>query len=442
MSTEEKIRKKIHALVKTLFTQKQKNKKFIPGKSLISIGEKVYDEQELINGADAVLDGWWTEGRFAKEFEDKFSKLIGKKYVSLTNSGSSANLIAVSALTSATLEERALKPGDEVITAAMGFPTTVNPIILQQAVPVFVDVKLETGNVDMFQVEKAISKKTKAIVLAHTLGNPFPVKEVAAIAKKYNLWVIEDCCDALGSTYQKKQVGSFGDMATFSFYAAHHITMGQGGAVITNNALLHAAIRQFSNWGSECLCDPGKHNYCKNVIKRPKFKTLPKEYYHRYIYSQIGFNTRLTDMQAALGVPQIKKLGKFTKKRQDNFNALYAFFKQYETYFILSTWEKEASPSWFGFMLILRDNSPFTRYDIVGFLESKKISTRSPLGGNLLRHPAYENIKHRVIGDLKNSNKMMNDGFWIGVHPGIGKEQLQYIMQVFHEFFKTFDRKR
>jgi CDP-6-deoxy-D-xylo-4-hexulose-3-dehydrase len=320
----------------------------------------------------------------------------------------------------------------------MGFPTTINPIIQQGCIPVFVDVDLDTQNVNIARLEKAISKKTRAIMLAHTLGNPFAIKEVVKLARKHNLWVIEDSCDALGSKYKDKYVGTYGDLATFSFYAAHHMTMGEGGAIVTNNPLLHTAVRQFRNWGSECLCDTGKSNKCKDVIAHPKFKKLPNEYYHRFIYSQIGYNLKITDMQAAIGVAQLKKMPSFMKKRQVNFDTFYAFFKKYEKYFVLPKWEKESEPCWFGFMLTLKEDAPFDRFEIVNYLEENKISTRSPLAGNLLKHPAYMSIEHRVVGDLKNTDTIMNNAFWIGVHQNIDKEQRDYVLKTFEGFFKKF----
>lgn len=431
---ENQLKKEIFSKIKQIVRLREEEKRFIPGETVISVAGKRYDDKELINGVDAVLEGWWTEGRFAKEFEKNFSTFLGVKYITLANSGSSANLIAFSALTSKNLGKKALKPGDEVITVAMGFPTTVNPIIQKGCIPVFVDVDIDTRNINTTQIERAISKKTRAIMVAHTLGNPFAIKEVTKLAKKHDLWVIGDCCDALGAKYDGKYVGTYEDLATFSFYAAHHMTMGEGGAIVTNNPLLHTAVRQFRNWGSNCLCDTGKNNRCKNTMTHTTFKKLPSEYYHRFIYSQIGYNLKITDMQAAIGVAQLKKMPGFMKKRQQNFDALYVFFKKYEKYFILPKWLEVAEPCWFGLMLVLRDHCPFNRFEIVSFLEEKKISTRSPLAGNLLRHPPYARIEHRVVGDLRNTDTIMNNAFWIGVHQNIDKNQLGYMMEVFEQF--------
>lgn len=428
----------ISKVINKYYKENFSKKKFIPGVSSVPVSGKVFDENELIYGIDAVLDGWWTEGRFAKEFEKNFSRYLNVRYVSLVNSGSSANLLALSALTSEIFKERALKPGDEVITAALGFPTTVNPIVQNKCIPVFVDVDITTHNVLPDQIERAVSKKTKAIIIGHTLGNPFDLKKVLKIAKRNNLWLIEDCCDALGSTYNKRLVGTFGDIATFSFYPAHQITMGEGGAVVTNKPLLHRAIRQFRDWGRDCWCDTGQDNTCgKRFIW--KIGDLPLGYDHKYIYSQIGYNLKLTDFQAAIGVAQLKKLPEFIKKRRENFQKLYKELSKHKKYFILPEKQKKADPCWFGFVLVIADNAPFTRLDIVKFLESKKIATRSLFGGNLLKHPAYKNIKKRVIGNLKNSDIIMHNGFWIGVYPGINDEMIKYILTQFQNFISQYE---
>lgn len=413
------------------------NKKFIPGASYIPVSGKVFDKEELSLGIEAVLDGCWTEGRFAQKFEKEFSKLLGVKYVSLVNSGSSANLIAFSALTSKNLGDKRLKPGDEIITIAAAFPTTVNPIIIHGCIPVFVDVDLRTRNIEMKGLKKALTKKTRAVILAHTLGNPFSLKEVVSFCRKHNLWLIEDCCDALGSKYNNKMVGGFGDVATFSFYPAHQITMGEGGAVVTNNPLLYKSIRQFRDWGRDCWCRTGEDNTCKKRFKW-KLGNLPYGYDHKYIYSQIGYNLKLTDLQAAIGVAQLKKLQKFIKIRKINFNILYNFFKKYKRFFILPKWEKDADPCWFGFLIVIKDKSPFTRLELVNFLESKKIATRSLFGGNLLHHPAYKEIKYKKIGNLENSDKITNNGFWIGIYPGIDDQRLKYMINTFSSFMMKY----
>lgn len=425
--------KKFVDLTRKYYKENLSVKKFVPGQTYIPVSGKVFDEKELTNGIQSILEGWWTEGKFAGEFEKKFASILGVRYVSLVNSGSSANLVAFSALTSNALRDRALKPGDEVITVATGFPTTVNPIILKGCIPVFVDVDLETRNVDIKQVKKAVTKKTKAIMVAHTLGNPFNLNEIVAIAKKYNLWLIEDCCDALGSKYAGKPVSSFGDIATFSFYPAHQITMGEGGAVVTNNPLLHRSIRQFRDWGRDCWCDTGKDNTCGNRFGW-KLGDLPFGYDHKYIYSQIGYNCKLTDMQAAIGLAQLEKLPAFVNKRRENFMKLYAYFQKHKKYFILPKWEKEAETCWFGFMLVIKKDSPFILLDLVNYLESKKIATRSLFAGNLLRHPAYKQIEYKVVGSLDNSDAIMERGFWIGVYPGITNEMIDFIFNTFDEF--------
>lgn len=411
------------------------SKKFIPSISSVPVSGKVFDEKELLLGIEAILDGWWTEGRFAESFERKFAALLNVRYVSLVNSGSSANLVAFSALTTPALKGRAIKPGDEVITTATGFPTTVNPIILKGCIPVFVDVDLATRNAKIADIKKAITKKTRAIVLAHTLGNPFALSEIVKLARAHNLWVIEDCCDALGSTYNNKYVGTFGDVATFSFYPAHQITMGEGGAVITNNPWLHRSIRQFRDWGRDCWCDTGKDDTCGKRFGW-KMGDLPFGYDHKYIYSQIGYNLKLTDIQAAIGLAQLDKLHDFIAMRKSNFQKLYKHLKKYEKFLILPKWEDEADPCWFGFMVVIKDGSTFTRLGLVNFLESKKIATRSLFAGNLLRHPAYKTIKYKIVGSLTNSDKIMNNGFWVGVHPGISNTMLKYMTSSFDEFFQ------
>ncbi|KKS31033.1 MAG: DegT/DnrJ/EryC1/StrS aminotransferase, partial [Candidatus Amesbacteria bacterium GW2011_GWA2_42_12] len=420
------------------FRNKLVKQKFIPGKTLVPVSGKVFDEEELINGVEAVLDGWWTEGRFAQEFEKQFREYLGVRYVSLVNSGSSANLVALSALTSSVFGERALKPGDEVITAATAFPTTVNPIIQNRLTPVFIDNDLGTKNATVDGIKKAISNKTRAIMMAHTLGNPMPLDGIMELVKKHNLWFIEDCCDALGSTYSGKMAGTFGHVATFSFYPAHMITMGEGGAVITQHPLIHRAIRQLRDWGRDCWCDTGKDNTCGKRFGW-KLGDLPFGYDHKYIYSQIGYNVKLTDMQAAIGLAQLKKLPQFITKRKENYQRLLKGLKRYEKYFLFTEIEKEADPCWFGFTIVVRDGAPFSKLELVKYLEDKKIATRSLFAGNLLKHPAYISRKDiRVIGKLSNSDKIMNDGFWIGVYPGITKEMIAYVCKTFDDYFKNY----
>lgn len=404
--------------------------------NLVRVSGKVFDEKELLNGVEAVLDGWWTEGRFAVEFEKELSKFLGVRYVSLVNSGSSANLAAFSALTSKKLGSRAIKPGDEVIVAATSFPTTVNPIIQNGCVPVFIDSDLITKNPTIASIKRAITKKTRAIMLAHTLGNPLPLNGIMELVKKYNLWFIEDCCDALGSTYDGKRTGSFGHVATFSFYPAHQITMGEGGAVVTSNPFVHMAIRQFRDWGRDCWCDTGQDDSCHRRFAW-KLGDLPYGYDHKYIYSQIGYNLKLTDMQAAIGLAQLKKLPKFIDARKRNFKALLKFFEKYNKYFIVSAAEPKSDPCWFGFMIVVKEGSPFTKLELVKYLEEHNIATRSLFAGNLLKHPAYLGRKDiRVIEKMTNANKIMNDGFWIGVFPGITDQMITYIKRTMISFFR------
>jgi len=401
----------------------------------IPVSGKVFDDEEINNLIKAAKDGWWTEGRFAKQFENDFKKYLGINFVSLVNSGSSANLVALYSLTSSVFGNRQLKPGDEFITTPVAFPTTVNPGIMYGLKPVFIDVKLDTLNIDAEQIEKAITKKTKLIMIAHTLGKPFDLEKIMRIVKKYNLWLIEDSCDALGSRYKNKLVGTFGDIATFSFYPAHQITMGEGGALVTNNSLIHRSIRQFRDWGRDCLCDTGKDDTCKKRFKW-KMGELPYGYDHKYIYSQIGFNLKLTDFQAAIGVAQLKKLPLFIKKRRINYQKFYQFFEKYSSYFILMENNSQEKISYFGFPVIVREDAPFTRNEITEYLESKKIGTRNIFSGNLLHHPAYINIKKsiKVVGSMINSDIIMNQAFWLGVYPGIGEKEIEYIKKTIKLF--------
>ena len=407
--------------------------KFIPGKTYIPASGKVFDQEEINNAIQAAKDGWWTEGRFAKKFETAFQKFMGVKYTSLVNSGSSANLLAVAALTSKAFGKKRLKAGDEFITSPVAFPTTVNPGILYDLKPVFVDVKLNTLNINADKIEKAITKKTKLIILAHTLGKPFNLDKIMKIVKKYNLWLIEDCCDALGSKYDGKLVGPFGDIATFSFYPAHIITMGEGGAITTNNPLIYKSIKQFRDWGRDCWCDTGKDNTCGKRFSW-QLGDLPFGYDHKYTYSQIGYNLKLTDFQPAIGLAQLKKLPYFIKKRKENYQKLYQFFKQYEKYFILLKTSPKEDPCWFGFPLIVRENAPFTRNQLTEYLEKNKIGTRNVFAGNLIRHPAYKDIDYKIAGDLKNADLVMNNAFWLGVFPGIGDKEIEYIKEKLKSF--------
>lgn len=410
----------------------QKPKEYIP------VSGKVYDEQEINNAIEAAKDAWWTEGRFVKEFERKFRNFMGRRYVSLVNSGSSANLVALYSLTSSVFGKKALQKGDEFITAAVGFPTTVNPGIQFGLTPVFVDVDLKTLNMDADQIEKAITPRTKLIMMAHTLGIPFDLEKVQYLAKKHDLWLIEDSCDALGSTYQGKLVGTFGDIATYSFYPAHQMTMGEGGAIITDNPLIHRSIRQFRDWGRDCWCDTGQDNTCAKRFGW-KLGELPEGYDHKYIYSQIGFNVKLTDFQAAIGVAQIDKVPAFIKARKENYKKLHTFFSNYPEYFQLIELSGKEDPCWFGFPVIVKDSAPFTRNELTHYLEDHNIGTRNVFAGNLLRHPAYLNLKKkRVIGKIKNADVVMKQAFWLGVWPGIQEQHLDYISNILESFIKNY----
>lgn len=432
---QEEIRKRILRDVREFYRVKRRGERFIPGKSQINYGGRVYDEKELVNLVDSSLEFWLTAGKYAKQFEKEFAEFLGIKYCLLANSGSSANLLAVSSLTSPKLGGKRLKPGDEVITTACGFPTTLNPIIQNNLRPVFVDIELGNYNIDVGKIEKAISPKTKAIFIAHTLGNPAGLDKILKIAKKHNLWFLEDNCDALGSKYKGKYTGTFGDISTVSFYPAHHITMGEGGAVCTDNPLLKKIIASFRDWGRDCWCEPGHDNTCKRRFSW-KMGKLPLGYDHKYVYSHIGYNLKVTDMQAAIGVAQLKKLPQFIKARKRNFDLLYRFFEKYEEYFILPQATKNSEPAWFGFPILVKQTAPFVRSEIINYLEENKIATRMLFGGNLAKQPAYENIKCRASGLLKNTDLAMNNLFWIGVYPGITKEKLDYVIKTLKKFFK------
>jgi CDP-6-deoxy-D-xylo-4-hexulose-3-dehydrase len=429
-------REQIFKEVKNYYREiKNKEKSFIPGETYIPPSGKVLDEDDLINLIDASLDMWLTSGRYAKEFEKQFAEFLGIRYCSLVNSGSSANLIAISALTSYKLGDRRLKPGDEVITVAAGFPTTIAPIIQNRLVPVFIDVELGTYDYDANQIEKAISDKTKAIFMAHTLGNPFILDKVMELAKRYNLWVIEDNCDALGAKYRGKYTGTYGHIATFSFYPAHHITMGEGGAVVTDDPELHKIILSFRDWGRDCWCQPGKDNTCGRRFSQ-QHGELPFGYDHKYVYSHLGYNLKVTDIQAAIGLSQLKKLPKFIEKRQENFRILYEGLKDLENYFILPKATENSEASWFGFILTIKENAPFNRNELINYLEKNKIGTRLLFAGNILRQPAFTNndIEYKIIDNLKNTDIIMERTFWIGVWPGIDEKMAQYIIDVIKKF--------
>ena len=413
-----------------------KQSPFVPGKSPINYAGRVFDEEEIQAAVEASLDFWLTEGRFARQFQTELASKIGVKHALLVNSGSSANLLAMTALTSHLLGDRRLKPGDEVITVAAGFPTTINPIIQNGLVPVFVDVDIPTYNIKTDQIEEAISPKTKALFIAHTLGNPFNLDEVMKIVSMHNLFLVEDNCDALGSTYRGKNTGSFGHLATHSFYPAHHITLGEGGAVATSDKTLARIVRSLKDWGRDCYCGPSENNTCGRRFSG-QYGDLPFGYDHKYVYSHIGYNLKMTDIQAAIGVEQLKKLDGFCQARRANFEAWMSGFKDYKDRFILPEATEGSNPAWFAFPVTVKETAGFTRTELTNYLSENMIETRNLFGGNLLRQPAYLNINHRKIGELKNTDRIMNDTFFLGTFPGIGKEQIEYTMNIIEKFVRS-----
>jgi len=416
----------------------RKKQDFKPGQSYIRYAGRVFDSDELETLGEACLDFWLTAGRYASQFEREFCDFLGVKFCLLTNSGSSANLLSISALTSPKLEERALMPGDEVITTACAFPTTVTPIIQNNLTPVFVDVDIGTYNIITSNIEEAVSDKTKAVFLAHTLGNPFDINEILNVCRKYNLWLIEDNCDSLGSVYQNQFTGTFGDIATYSFYPPHHITMGEGGALTTNKIPLKRLIESFRDWGRDCWCDPGCDNTCGKRFGW-ELGSLPPGYDHKFIYSHLGYNLKITDMQAAVGVAQLKKLSSFVKARQKNWRLLHNGLERYDSFFVLPEATKDSEPSWFGFALTVKGDAPFSKNDMVEYLESQHIATRMLFSGNIIRHPCFKDVEYRVSGDLKNTDFIMNNTFWLGVYPGIDSEMISYILEKFDDFLKKFE---
>jgi CDP-6-deoxy-D-xylo-4-hexulose-3-dehydrase len=432
----EQLRQQILELTAEFHAEAFPKRDFVPGTSSVPVSGKVIDGADISAVVDSALDAWFTTGRWAKDFERKLARFFGVRSASLVNSGSSANLVALSALTSPKLGDRALKPGDEVITVAAGFPTTVNPIFQNRCVPVFLDVTLPTYEIDVTQLENAYSSKTKAVMIAHTLGNVFNVDAITAFCKKYNLWLIEDCCDALGSTYKGQKVGTFGDIATVSFYPAHHITMGEGGAVLTDKPALQVLIDSFRDWGRDCWCEPGVDNTCGKRFDW-QLGTLPCGYDHKYTYSHVGYNLKATDMQAALGVSQIAKLPHFIERRKENFAYLKNALKPLEQYLQLPVAGEHADPSWFGFPIGVKEGAPFTRDQLTRELDAKKIGTRLLFAGNLLRQPAYEGLEYRVIGDMSGSDYVMNHVFWIGVYPGLTTEMLDYVVAAIATFVEN-----
>jgi CDP-6-deoxy-D-xylo-4-hexulose-3-dehydrase len=429
----DELRQQILALTKEFHAEQSAEKTFFAGTNPVPVSGKVIDGEDVSAVVDAALDGWFTTGRWAKEFERKLARFVGVRSASLVNSGSSANLVALSALTSSKLGEKRLKPGDEVITVAAGFPTTVNPIFQNRLVPVFIDVTVPGYEVDVTMLEAARSERTRAVMIAHTLGNVFDLDSVMAFCKQHDLWLIEDCCDALGSTWRGKNVGTFGDVATISFYPAHHITMGEGGAVLTNKPALQLLIESFRDWGRDCWCEPGVDNTCGKRFDW-QLGTLPCGYDHKYTYSHVGYNLKATDMQAALGVRQMDKLEEFIHKRKSNFAHLKKGFEPLENWLILPEATPGADPSWFGFPVGVKEGAPFTRDQLTRALEAKRIGTRNIFAGNLVRQPAYEGLEYRVVGGLKSTDFVMNNVFWLGVYPGLTTEMLDFVVATATEF--------
>ena len=434
MKTAEELRLEIAELVREYAGLKYKDKIFQPGRSVVPPSGKVIGVTELQYMVEASLDGWLTTGRFNRKFEKELSGFIGIKYLITVNSGSSANLVAFSTLTSSKLGNRAIKKGDEVIGVAAGFPTTVNPIVQFGAIPVFVDVDLKTHNVNADLIEAAITPKTKAIMLAHTLGNPYNLQKVKELCDKYNLWLVEDCCDALGAEYDGKHVGTFGDIATCSFYPAHHITMGEGGAVFTNNSELITIAESFRDWGRDCYCNPGCDNTCEKRFEQ-QLGDLPQGYDHKYTYSHLGYNLKISDMQAACGLAQLKRLPEFIKKRNSNFDYLSDRLSTLTDFIELAVPTNNSTPSWFGFSITVKSTSGVNRLDLIKYLDQNKIGTRLLFAGNLIRQPYFKNIEYRVVGELVNTDVTMSQTLWLGIYPGIGKEQLDYIAEKMEEFF-------
>lgn len=434
MSNNSELLKEILTKVDQYAGLKYSNKIIRPGVDVIPPSGKVIGSNELKMMVEASLDGWLTTGRFNDKFERKLSDFLGVRYVMSVNSGSSANLVAFSSLTSTSLGDKAIKKGDEVITVAAGFPTTVNPIIQYGAIPVFVDVDLKTHNINADLIEPAITKKTKAIMIAHTLGNPFDLEKIRSICDKYNLWLVEDTCDALGATYKGQKVGTFGDIATLSFYPAHHITMGEGGAVFTNNSQLKKIAESFRDWGRDCYCPPGKDNTCGCRFEQ-SHGTLPYGYDHKYVYSHLGYNLKITDMQASCGLAQLDRLESFIEKRRENFNYLHNRLQTLTDYIDLTSPTENSNPSWFGFPITLKDDVGFSRVELLRFLDDNKIGSRLLFAGNLTRQPYFDGLNYRVEGTLKNTEKTMNDTFWVGIFPALGKEHLDYIAEQLEEFF-------
>ena len=418
-------RSEIRRLVKEYYQEAFKAKAFVPGETPVRYAGRVFNEAELLNAVDAILDFWLTAGRFTKEFETELAKHLELEYAMLVNSGSSANLLALTALTSHLLGDRRLRPGDEVITVAAGFPTTVNPIIQNGMIPVFVDIEVGTYNIRPENVKAAIGPKTRAIFLAHTLGNPYDLDAISEIAQQHELFLVEDCCDALGSTYKSRKVGTYGQVSTFSFYPAHHITLGEGGAIATDDDNIARAVKSLRDWGRDCYCNLGENNRCGKRFS-DQYGNLPYGYDHKYVYSHIGYNLKATDMQAAIGVEQLKKLPDFCARRRKNFSMWQEGFLKWSDLFILPQATDGADPAWFAYPIAVRRNAGFSRTELTLYLDENRIETRNLFGGNLLRQPAYQDIPHRVSGSLENSDTIMNNTFFLGTYPGLSNEMIDY----------------
>jgi len=438
MTEKEKLKQEIFEKTKEYYNLVHKeSESFIEGQTKVNYASRVFDTEELINLVDSSLDFWLTHGKYSKKFESEFAKYLGVRWSFLVNSGSSANLLAFFTLTSPLLNERQINRGDEVITVAACFPTTLSPIIQYGAVPVFVDIELSGINLDTTQLERALSSKTKAIMIAHTLGNPFDIRAIKEFCHKHNLWLIEDNCDALGSLYEGKLTGTWGDIGTSSFYPPHHMTMGEGGAVYTNNPLLKKIMLSLRDWGRDCWCASGVDNTCQQRFSQ-QYGNLPTGYDHKYIYSHFGFNLKATEMQAAIGVAQIKKLDSFTKKRVQNYKILYNNLNKYKHIFSFQTATASSQPSWFGFLLTLKENLSFTRNEIANYLEEHSIQTRNLFAGNILKHPLFDSLtlnkEYRVIGELTNTDSVMNNSFWVGVYPEMGETKILYMVKIIEQF--------
>jgi len=431
------LRKEILGKVREFYSSAhdKSGEEFIAGKTRVNYAGRVFNGDELVSLVDSSLDFWLTAGRYSEEFTGKLEKFYGVSDVILTNSGSSSNLLAISALTSETLGDKRLMPGDEVISVAAGFPATVSPIIQNRLIPVFLDVEIGTYNIDVSKLEEAYSPKTKAVFIAHTLGNPFNLDAVVAFCEKHDLWLIEDNCDALGSTYRGKLTGTFGHIATGSFYPAHHITTGEGGCVLTDDPQLARIIKSFRDWGRDCYCEGGENNTCGCRFTK-QFGTLPKGYDHKYVYSHIGYNMKMTDMQAAIGAAQMDKLDLFTARRKENFQLITESLQGLEDFFILPQATEHSDPSWFSYILTLRENTPFSRVELAQYLDENLIETRGLFAGNLLRQPGYMNIEHRVVGDLKNTDYIMNNTLFMGVFPGLTPAKIDYVTGKIHDFVR------